>query len=960
MSFEENELPDGLSCSAGSSLTLSPACYKDGQQSLKWRYRSHDTLIIPLQAQHMTRRVWHNGGIRLWIYRKQSPNAQQATKDSAQTDRSRDRLRIDFIAPDGNVLTGFDYNLQPHGWRACWMSFQRMRESSTMPHEPQASKQGQQTNTLPVACRITATDQDGEIWLDRLILPEAKADHRTTPDAQTPDNAPDDPLKIGHWSMLRHWQQQQWDLPLRRPNARARREMQEIETRLDQAMKLPRPSAADKAKRTRLWKFFNIEPSPECGGFRGAPLVCADECRREEGEATLSDLDELMNLLARAAGSGDNTAVQHYMLLWDYALNQGFAAGSSMGTNHHYGYATRNIFRSAWLMRKELAKHPAHRQIQQALNYWSGLHEVKRPPAADLADRCDSWNTLLLPRLMVAMMEPRDDERERKLRGLARWLNASLETTPGTMGGIKADGTIFHHSGFYPAYANDGLSSVGHYAELCGGTTYGLSPAGRKQLRLALETLRNCCNLRDWPLGISGRHPFRLGMSGGCVQAFARLAAQEKGPISRKLQRDYERLSSDTTRPRTPAQTTAPASARRPSAPEGFFAYNHAAAGVYRTGEAMALIKGFNQDVWGSEIYTRDNRYGRYQSYGSICILGSGSPVSQAASGFSEAGWDWNRLPGTTTIHLPLELLESPRSTTLMAYNPQAFGGAGSLEGRDGLFALHLQEANEQHFTPDFTARKSVFCCGGHILCLGSAISNSNRQYPTETTLFQCARAACTNPTPAPEGWLADGTGNYFRVLEGELRQDEGLQHSRDNKTKRETRGEFRTAWLHHGTAPSQARYAYIILMQPDSRTLRQTAESSPFDILEQSSALHAARHRPTNTWGFAAFEATDVPRSPILHLPAGLIVLCRQNDDGTLNLSITDPALHLPRHGRTVTEEGQSVRHSLILRGNWQLDTPAPGVTISPHGDAAKESRLQVTCRLGLPVEVKLRPMRP
>lgn len=68
----------------------------------------------------------------------------------------------------------------------------------------------------------------------------------------------------------------------------------------------------------------------------------------------------------------------------------------------------------------------------------------------------------------------------------------------------------------------------------------------------------------------------------------------------------------------------------------------------------MITLKGYNTDVWGAEIYQKDNRYGRYQSYGAVLIMGNGHPVSRKGSGFKEEGWDWNRMPGTTTIHLPL------------------------------------------------------------------------------------------------------------------------------------------------------------------------------------------------------------------------------------------------------------------------------------------------------------------
>lgn len=177
----------------------------------------------------------------------------------------------------------------------------------------------------------------------------------------------------------------------------------------------------------------------------------------------------------------------------------------------------------------------------------------------------------------------------------------------------------------------------------------------------------------------------------------------------------------------------------------------------------MITLKGYNTDVWGAEIYQKDNRYGRYQSYGAVLIMGNGHPVSRKGSGFKEEGWDWNRMPGTTTIHLPFELLDSPLKGTNMARSKENFSGSTSLEGKYGMFAMKLMERELKNFTPDFVARKSVACFGNRIICLGSGISNSNVNYPTETTLFQCALPAKYQPAVLEDSCtLKDPFGNYF------------------------------------------------------------------------------------------------------------------------------------------------------------------------------------------------------
>lgn len=90
------------------------------------------------------------------------------------------------------------------------------------------------------------------------------------------------------------------------------------------------------------------------------------------------------------------------------------------------------------------------------------------------------------------------------------------------------------------------------------------------------------------------------------------------------------------------------------------------------------------------------------------------------------------RLPFIT-----LELLDSPLKGTTMARSKENFSGSTSLDGKNGMFAMKLMERDYENFTPDFVARKSVFCFDNRMVCLGTGITNSNTEYPTETTLFR-------------------------------------------------------------------------------------------------------------------------------------------------------------------------------------------------------------------------------
>ncbi len=152
--------------------------------------------------------------------------------------------------------------------------------------------------------------------------------------------------------------------------------------------------------------------------------------------------------------------------MFDYAIDQGFAFGSGMGTNHHYGYQIRKIYTTAWLMRDEIYKHPHGMLI--SLHCVSG-RLCKRLVSRVLSNVMNCWilgTRLLMARFISAMMFTDAREQAQALEGFSRWLSSSLHYTPGTIGGIKVDGTTFHHGGFYPGYTTGVLAVIGQFIAL--------------------------------------------------------------------------------------------------------------------------------------------------------------------------------------------------------------------------------------------------------------------------------------------------------------------------------------------------------------------------------------------------------------------------------------------------------------------------------------------------------------
>lgn len=931
VSFEE-EIPCNFKSSDKQELALSSSYYKEGSKSLEWKFSPNSILDIPSESVFT---LEGDNGITLWIYNEKP---------------QQDSLRFEFYSPNGHVSHHFGFRLYAAGWRACWISFKHM--------------QGDKQDKKIAGYRIIAPNRTGRVFIDRLTFPVKKINDRTTPDLQMPTNNSLTYRDLWHWCRVWQWEQYQYDLPLSESlTTDEKQELATVEARLTAILDTPKAPKKGISKAYSTFKAANIRPSSN--GFTGAPVVAPDELNRRKDELSWNDLEDMLSGFAYDAYYNHSAqSAKNYFLVWDYAINQGFAFGSGMGTNHHYGYQVRKIYTTAWLMRDAIWKAPNRDNILSALIFWSALQETRIPFQYGRDELLDSWHTLLMAKTVSALLFVDERERARALAGLSRWLSGSLQYSPGTIGGIKVDGTTFHHGGFYPAYTTGVLAMVGQFIALTSHTRYVPTMEARQVLKSAFISMRNYCNIYEWGIGISGRHPFGGSMKENDVAAFAYLAlagdlSGESNTFDHHLAADYMRLCNNDTPEAIYFRKEGITPAK---APQGFFVYNYGSAGIFRRNDWMVTLKGYTTDVWGSEIYRKDNRYGRYQSYGSVQIMGY---PSRKASGFDENGWDWNRLPGTTTIHLPFDLLDSPLPGTTMAHSKENFSGSSSLEGKNGMFAMKLMERNLKNFTPDFVARKSVFCFNNRMICLGTGISNSNASFPTETTLFQSTFQKGKSDiyvdgklknvpfhqelNDGKRHCIQDGYNNYYLVNGDNVQIQIARQDSHHEKTRAKTQGTFASAYINHGAAPQNAGYEYMVLIQPSPKELDAARRKAPYQILHKDSIAHVVIDKQTGITAYAAFE-TYLPQKDelFLSIPAETMVMQKQSGSNLL-LSVCDPNLNISEKAFTTKEPSRPIEKKLILKGQWKCKTLQEDVTVEV---GQTETVLTVTCRHGQPIE--------
>ena len=926
--FEES-VPQTFKVAGKGELKTSSLFYKEGKSSLEWDFQPGSTLDVQVSPLSLNAKKEQQFGITLWIYNEKP---------------QQDSVRFEFLNEAGEVSYWFSYHLQAAGWRACWISFAYMN--------------GNKKDKNIVGYCLVAPQREGRIFLDRLTFPEKKMNLRTTPDQQLPTNNGLSNRDLRHWCLVWKWEKQSYDIPLlSKLTSRQKKDLKTIEQRLTDFLDVKKAPQGQVNAAYKTFEKAAITPSAAGTGFTGMPVVAPDEQDKKKGEMSWNDIETMLAGFAYDACYNQNeTSKKNYFTVFDYAIDQGFAFGSGMGTNHHYGYQIRKIYTTAWLMRNEIYKHPHRDAYLSALRFWAALQETRQPCSPGRDELLDSWHTLLMAKLISAMMFPDANRQEQALNGLSRWLSSSLRYTPGTIGGIKVDGTTFHHGGFYPGYTTGVLATIGQFIAFTNGTDFELTEEARQHIKSAFIAMRNYCNFYEWGIGISGRHPFGGKMGSEDIEAFANIALS--GDLSGRgdafdhgLAADYLRLIRNGDTPN--ARFFKKEGIQPAQAPQGFFVYNYGSAGIFRRADWMVTLKGYTTDVWGAEIYAKDNRYGRYQSYGSVQIMGKGNPVSRAGSGFVQEGWDWNRLPGTTTIHLPFELLDSPLKGTTMVRSEENFSGSSSLGGMNGMFAMKLMERDYDNFTSDFVARKSVFCFDNRMICLGTGITNSNADYPTETTLFQTKFNGKEPKADNDDYWLHDGYDNYYHVVDGTVRSQVADQESRHEKTREKTAGKFSSAWIEHGKAPKDGTYEYMVLIQPSAAELDELQKTPAYEVLQRDQMAHVVYDKKTGITGYAAFEAYQpVNDQFIVSIPAETMVMYGKESDNRIRLSVCDPNLNLAEKTYTTKEPSRPISKKIVVKGIWMLPSPQEGIQLEYEGN---NTLLNVTCQHGQPVEMLL-----
>ena len=989
-SFEKPQIPDCITATH-SRLSVSDLHYKDGKHSLEWTFEPGGILELKkdlkFEKKDPTGKDLYLSAFIVWVYNEVPQDA---------------TIEFHFLK-DGKKCTSFPFGINFSGWRAAWVCYERDMQGT--PEEGM--------NEL----RIIAPNSKGTLFIDHLITATKVDARQQTADLQVPFvNAG----TTNHWLVVYQHSLLKPDIELTPVDDKQRAEMQLLEKRF-RDMIYTKGKITDKEVENIRKKYDFYQITYKNGQVSGVPIYMVRAA--EAYERIIPDWNKDMltkmgvemrayfDLMKRIAVAYNNSTAKpvireemkkKFLAMYDHITDQGVAYGSCWGNIHHYGYSVRGLYLAYFLMKDVLREAGKLQEAERTLRWYAITNEVYPKPEVNGIDM-DSFNTQTTGRIASILMMEDTPEKLQYLRSFSRWIDFGCRPALGLSGSFKVDGGAFHHRNSYPAYAVGGLDGATNMIYLFSRTEFAVSELAHETVRNVLLTMRFYCNKLNFPLSMSGRHPDGKGKLVPMHFAMMALAGSPDGKeeYDSGMASSYLRLISDPSiendspeympkvsnaEERKVAKLLIEKGFRPEPDPQGNIAMGYGCVSVQRRSNWSAVARGHSRYLWAAEHYLGANLYGRYLAHGSLQILTAapGQTVTPATSGWQQEGFDWNRIPGVTSIHLPLEQLQakvlnvdSYSGMEEMLYSDEAFAGGLSQQKMNGNFGMKLHEHDK--YNGSHRARKSYHFIDGMIVCLGSDIENTNTEFPTETTIFQLA----VTDKAGHDYWknyqgdkkvYVDhlGTGYYVPTP---IRFEKNFpQYSRMQNTGKETKGDWVSLVVDHGKAPKNGSYEYAVLPQTNEALMKKFAKKPTYRVLQQDRNAHIVESVSEQIISYVLFETpeTTLPGGLLQRVDTSCLVMTHKESVDKIKLTVAQPDLALYRgpSDEVFDKDGKRIERSIYsrpwienasgeipvtvtIKGQWNVErTPFCKVISSDK----KQTILQFSCKDGASFEVELR----
>ncbi|TZF82587.1 T9SS type A sorting domain-containing protein [Pedobacter sp. BS3] len=916
----DSTLPSGWTTSGTTPLALSTEHVKGGARSLKWAVHDGDKLTATNLAIPSSETGSSSASsAQIFIY---SPAV------------SNDTLVFQFLDNSGNLKREGHMLLNYQGWREYHRSY---RYDYNNGNELASFA----LNTMTIQYKAANAGTSKTIYIDEATLI-----------GNTEARLPGPHLLLDYVHFVKNDESsalanplQSWlntpDIPATTPGSDELAGIAQVKSFYTRTLGTVTPADVQTAK--NYVNYCTISRNTD-GSITGRGLVATTNAD------TLIKLSTYCGTLARAYGRNNDTeALTMLRQFTEYLVDQGVAEGCRdvMPTND---YTKSRTFPVGFL---------------EALPYYTG---TLRTDVLNMLKWSNAYNTIyaatVTPGLNtdflhvksnflveLALAGDTNDQVSRDLKSFSRYLEQFTYIGQGARDGIKPDGTGFHHGSHHVSYMYAFGTWITRAYELKG-TPFRISNTAYTNMSFALKSLfLETSKGAIYSHSESGRGPFPSSVPVTSTN-FQRFVQVGGDLINASVEPEMAALYNYIYKTNTYAVPAVNL--------DGFHQFNYAQLGVWRKNNWVATMRGFTDKLFGSEIYASENRYGRYQSYGSLEILYDGS---LAATGYiaDGKGWDWNMMPGTTTVQQSWTALRPAISGTASEYQGDAFAGALTL-GNNGLFGMNfVQNAGNKYTTSNLKFRKSVFAFDSIMVCLGSGISSTNASDAVITTLFQGINASAnpaiyinsTNPlsanydqslSTASSGlWLVNGqtTGFYIPQGNSSVHIFRGTQTTPDessNDGSLTNTANASKAWLEHGVSPGAATYQYVVV--PGTTPAKMEALSAKlagnqvYTVLRQTDSLHVVKYIPQNLTGYVCFlPKNDINIGYLKSVSNRALVSIRESGDSLL-IHIANPDLNtVANTSSTWVSTASTV--AIELAGNWNVAENSSNAGISKQDNS-------------------------
>ena len=590
----------------------------------------------------------------------------------------------------------------------------------------------------------------------------------------------------------------------------------------------------------------------------------------------------------------------------------------------------------------------------------------------------------------LAIANPDDQQAVQDLQLLSGFLRVCTRYNVGNKDILKPDGTGFHHNAHYNGYMYSYRTWVEYFYRFKG-TSLKIDKKSYERLKNAIVTIymTAVCSDSDknriYANSMAGRHPFysiEVPFTQKLFEQLIEIGSDVMGTDDMDLAAYYNYFFK-TNKYNVPAKDA-----------NGFYQYNYSAAGVYRQPGWVAVMRCPTAMLWTGEIYNKTNRFGRYQGHGTLEVLYEGGlePTGYPSKYENKgAGWDWNMMPGSTTVHYTdwAEMMPYKNDKDRFDQKAKTTNFAGAVSNKAyGLYAAAFDQGDNwgsQRFVPtNLTFCKSVLAIDGMLFSIGNGISAKGTYADnmiTATNLFQTIISKNYNKLVVNGKTMGNGekmtipsaealtvinpvsTGYFVPAGHDEINivYDKQQTPSSEGLAAKPATEVAAKAFINHGVKPEKKSYSFIVVPAADEAKMKDVADKQTkgelFSIVEMQDSLHVIKYAPKNVLAYSFFTpAKNLSVGEVVSSATELLLIEEKDAEGNLSLAISNPNLR-PKMIDNKNWRETPTPAFIELKGTWQAEGNIPGVFLKTMENGNTE--LSCLLRNGMPVYVNLKKVK-